>query len=68
MPVVLILNEFPESCDKCPCYDIESDACQAEKRLVPDECISRTHEYYLSYRKVHRPDWCPLKESASINE
>jgi hypothetical protein len=44
--VILVLDEMPESCSDCPCYDGDEELC--------NYMIVKT-EFYL------RPNWCPLR-------
>lgn len=49
------LNELPERCSDCPCYNKEYDYCQADKYIVNDKELQRTSEW--------RPFWCPLNKA-----
>ena len=47
MIVITTMDSLPDHCYDCPCQNVESGRCQADKE-------SRYSEY--------RPYWCPLKE------
>lgn len=48
MKAILILEEMPNSCSKCPCFNREDGFCQTDKK-------ERRHD------GTARPYWCLLK-------
>ena len=53
--VVLVLDNIPESCCDCPCYDFSNFApcCKASNMFFKLE-----DSYDITYK---RQNWCPLK-------
>ena len=43
--IIKSLDSLPDNCYDCPCHNMESGYCQADKE----------HKY-----SVYRPFWCPL--------
>lgn len=50
--MVKIDIKMPESCEKCPCYHDEYEACKVKKRKLN----------WIEYLKG-KPEWCPLIEA-----
>ena len=47
MIVITTIDSLPDHCHECPCQNVETGRCQADKE-----------RRYSDYR----PYWCPLKE------
>ena len=53
MIVITTIDSLPDHCHECPCQDVETGRCQADKE-----------RRYSDYR----PYWCPLKEIRDCHE
>jgi len=53
MIVITTIDSLPDHCHECPCQNVETGRCQADKE-----------RRYSDYR----PYWCPLKEIRDCHE